>query len=144
MGVRGLTIGSDRYLEKVIIFNLLFVCPNAFNNDFFSMYRRHPNQSRLLLSIDSSVDLSSLNAGMGLIADKYGEFHHSIKQESDWEMARYAAEKQAFAVITSDSDFLIFEGIRKSLIEGNFGRQIISKLKMMNSLRKNKIVMQFL
>lgn len=48
--------------------------------------------------------------GMAAIAHKYGEFFHSTKHEADLELAQYAKHHDAMAVISDDTDFLIFEG----------------------------------
>lgn len=47
---------------------------------------------------------------METIAQKYGEFYYSAKCENDLELARYAMENDAFAIISNDFDFLIFDG----------------------------------
>lgn len=54
--------------------------------------------------------LSSLHFSLKVIASKYGAFIHSTENECDLEMARFATENNVFAVVTSDSDFLIFKG----------------------------------
>jgi hypothetical protein len=43
-------------------------------------------------------------------AKKYGKLIKTITQECDTEIAKYASEKRAFAVLAEDSDFLIFKG----------------------------------
>lgn len=48
--------------------------------------------------------------GMEVIAHTYGEFHHAIKYECDVELAQYANQHNAMAIISDDTDFLIFEG----------------------------------
>lgn len=48
--------------------------------------------------------------GMAVIARSYGEFHFSTKHEADLELAQYAKRHNAMAVISDDTDFLIFEG----------------------------------
>lgn len=53
---------------------------------------------------------NSMFYDMEIIAKKYGEFHYSVNQENDLELAQYATKKDAFAVISNDSDFLIFDG----------------------------------
>lgn len=54
--------------------------------------------------------LSSTFYGMAIIARKYGTFHSSVRHECDLEAAQYATRHNALAVITNDTDFLIFEG----------------------------------
>lgn len=48
--------------------------------------------------------------GMAVIAHKYGEFYFSTKHEADLELAQYAKHHGAMAIISDDTDFLIFEG----------------------------------
>lgn len=54
--------------------------------------------------------LSSLFYGMAAVAQTYAEFHLSIERECDLEIAQYASQNNAIAVISNDTDFLIFEG----------------------------------
>lgn len=54
--------------------------------------------------------LSSTFYGMAAIAREYGKFNHSIRRECDLEMAKFAKNHNALAVITNDNDFLIFDG----------------------------------
>lgn len=44
------------------------------------------------------------------LARKYGEFHYSVKRENDQELVRYANSHNALAVISNDTDFLIYDG----------------------------------
>lgn len=44
------------------------------------------------------------------IARVYGHFHYSIQRECDMEIANFAKNNNALAVITNDTDFLIFDG----------------------------------
>lgn len=54
--------------------------------------------------------LSSTFYGMAVIAQNYGEFNYSTQHECDLEAAQYANQNNAIAVITNDTDFLIFDG----------------------------------
>lgn len=54
--------------------------------------------------------LSSTFYGMAMIAQNYGEFNYCVRHECDLELAQYAKKENAIAVITNDTDFLIFEG----------------------------------
>lgn len=55
--------------------------------------------------------LKSIIHGMAVIAsNKCDEFHRSTKHEADFEIARYAKQHDVLAVLSSDSDFLIFSG----------------------------------
>lgn len=44
------------------------------------------------------------------IAKIYGDFHNAIDHDADWEIAKYASEHNAMAVISEDTDFLIYNG----------------------------------
>lgn len=48
--------------------------------------------------------------GMGLIANKFGQVFNSTKHECDFELAQYATNHKVMAVLSNDSDFLIFPG----------------------------------
>lgn len=48
--------------------------------------------------------------GMAAIAQSYGEFTFSIKREADVEIVMQAKHRGAMAIISNDSDFLIFGG----------------------------------
>lgn len=48
--------------------------------------------------------------GMAVIAHSYGEFFFSTKHEADLELAQYAKHHDAMAILSDDTDFLIFEG----------------------------------
>lgn len=54
--------------------------------------------------------LSSTFYAMALIAENFGEFNYSVRHECDLEVAQYAKRHNAIAVITNDTDFLIFDG----------------------------------
>lgn len=44
---------------------------------------------------------------------EFGDFHYSVKNECDAEIAQHAKRHNALAVITSDTDFLIYDGSYK-------------------------------
>lgn len=86
-------------------------------DDEFKIY------TNLYDQIDSGKTLQEINAeeinrkalrstfyGMAVIAHSYGEFNYSIRHECDLEVAQYATQRNAIAVITNDTDFLIFDG----------------------------------
>lgn len=54
--------------------------------------------------------LTSTFYGMAVIAQNYGQFHYSVRHECDLEIAQYAKQNGALAVLTNDTDFLIFDG----------------------------------
>lgn len=47
---------------------------------------------------------------LNVIARQYGEIRYSINEECDLELAQYACDHNAIAVVTNDTDFLIYEG----------------------------------
>lgn len=47
---------------------------------------------------------------MAALARKYGDIHYSVKRENDFDLAQYATSHDAVAIISNDTDFLIFEG----------------------------------
>lgn len=62
---------------------------------------RHPN--------DTLKTMTAMNS-LTTVARKYGEFQFSTEHECDLELAQFARDKKALAVIANDTDFLIFEG----------------------------------
>lgn len=59
---------------------------------------------------DNQKTLSSSHYGLAKLAEKYGEFHYSVNVENDLALAQYATENNALAILTNDTDFLIFDG----------------------------------
>lgn len=60
-----------------------------------------------------ATELSTFSAVQSLIqevASKYGKVLFSVQKECNIEMARYASENNALAILSDDTDFLIFEG----------------------------------
>lgn len=82
----------------------------AFNIDLYDCISSKQSSKTIASSIKEGKNLSSASYGLSLIAQKYGEFHYAIDQECDLEMARYATENSAFAVVSCDSDFFIYKG----------------------------------
>lgn len=87
----------------------------------YDLIRSGRSVSAIISSIDKHQNLSSASIGMRLIAQKYGEFQYTIHDDCDLELARFAKENDAFAVVTNDSDFLIFEGKFKFWKASEFG-----------------------
>lgn len=59
---------------------------------------------------NNKKDLTSTVYGLTMLAKQYGDFHFSIDHECDLELAQYATEIGAMAIITNDTDFVIFDG----------------------------------
>lgn len=55
--------------------------------------------------------LQSLFNGMAVTAQSYGRLYYSVRHEADVEIARYANQHKAMAIISNDSDFFIFKGL---------------------------------
>lgn len=86
-------------------------------NEKFDFYRSIYHLIGVGASVDSIVavvkdtkGLTTTFHGMEVIAQAYGDFHRSVKHECDLELAQYATQCNAIAVISNDTDFLIFDG----------------------------------
>lgn len=55
-------------------------------------------------------ELTAVYSGLRKIASAYGDFYNSVEHECDLEIAAYAKEHNAMAIISEDTDFLIFNG----------------------------------
>lgn len=64
-------------------------------------------------TVKDHIGLTTKFYGMESLAQSYGEFHQAVKYECDLEIAQYAKNQNVLAVITNDSDFLIFDGTWK-------------------------------
>lgn len=60
--------------------------------------------------VQVTVDHSTIYDVMDEISQSYGDFHYSAEHECDSAIAQYAIQKNAMAVISSDTDFLIYSG----------------------------------
>lgn len=58
----------------------------------------------------SKKPLTSIFHGMAPVARSYGEFYTSADYEADFELARYAKQHNVMAIVSDDTDFLIFDG----------------------------------
>ncbi|XP_031628378.1 constitutive coactivator of PPAR-gamma-like protein 1 [Contarinia nasturtii] len=83
------------------------------NVDLYNMIEHGLPLSRIVAENDDKCTLKSLFYGMAQVARRYGEFHYSTKYECDLEIAQYAKQHNCLAVITNDTDFLIFDGAWK-------------------------------
>ncbi|XP_031632710.1 uncharacterized protein LOC116346671 [Contarinia nasturtii] len=65
--------------------------------------------------LDSKKDTKALKwfDTLESIAVEFGEFHDSVHYDCDLECAQYATQHNAMAVMSQDTDFLIFEGAWK-------------------------------
>lgn len=82
-----------------------------------------PKQWKLALKVAVYVN--------ALIAKDFGEIHYAVDHECDFEIARYAKQHGAMAIVSSDTDFLIFDGSWKlwstSDMRFNHANQLITK-----------------
>lgn len=92
-----------------------------FNIDLYNQIRAGELLGIIALNIKEKKNLSSASFALSLIAKKYGEFHYATEHECDLEMARYATENRAFAIVSNDSDFLIYDGDWKYWSATDFG-----------------------
>lgn len=93
----------------------------------YDLIRSGHSISAIISAIDKRQNLSSASLGMRLIAQKYGEFQYTVDSDCDLELARYAKENDAFAVVTDDSDFLIFEGKFRFWKAADFGFNCVQR-----------------
>lgn len=78
-----------------------------------NLYRSIESGKTLQQFQSDGQDKKALNStfyGLTVIANKYGEFRYATESECDVEIVRYANENNALAIISSDTDFLIYEG----------------------------------
>ncbi|XP_031632736.1 uncharacterized protein LOC116346688 [Contarinia nasturtii] len=65
---------------------------------------------KVVSQIKTPRGLSSELTKLASIAKELGEFHYAINFDCDLECAKYATQYNAIAVVSQDTDFLIFEG----------------------------------
>lgn len=63
--------------------------------------------------------LTTIFHDMAFVAQEYGEFYTSSKNESDCELASYAKQHDVMAIVSDDSDFLIYDGLWRLWSAGN-------------------------
>lgn len=86
---------------------------NAEFNGFAKIYDAIDNGENCPIKVAKKTSkniLQSLFHGMTMMAQSYGRIYHSIRHEADLEIAHYANQHKAMAIISNDSDFLIFKG----------------------------------
>nr|XP_029717483.1 constitutive coactivator of PPAR-gamma-like protein 1 [Aedes albopictus] len=84
---------------------------------------RYTKMVELVAAVDRGADMDTLlnqyamplnfRYPLRCIAKKYGEYRVAIAQECDQELATYATNVNALAIISDDSDFLIYKGTWK-------------------------------
>lgn len=86
-------------------------------DDNFAKYERlyneidqGKNDLEMIAKKNPKIGISSINYGLAAIAQSYGDFHFSTENEGDLEIAHYATKHNALAILSSDTDFLIFSG----------------------------------
>lgn len=78
--------------------------------DFYKSIDRHETFTEVLNDIKEIKPPNSTFYDMAVLAQKYGEIYFSVRRENDFDLAQYATNHDAVAVISNDTDFLIFEG----------------------------------
>lgn len=68
------------------------------------------NDLKMIAKKNRKVGISSINYGLAAKAQSYGDFHFSTENEADFEIAQYATKHDALAILSDDTDFLIFSG----------------------------------
>lgn len=61
-------------------------------------------------NIPYELALKSTNYEMEIFAKCFGEMHYTVKRECDLEIVHFAKQHNAMAIISCDTDFLIFNG----------------------------------
>lgn len=81
-------------------------------SSYINLYDRIDDRQTLQQISDAFNDLNpkATYREMGVVVSTYGEIRYSIKEECDLELAQYACRHNAMAVISNDSDFLIYDG----------------------------------
>lgn len=76
-------------------------------------YRKIENKMHLEDILRNTKSLNASYYEMWQIAKDYGDLHFSVENDNDLEIAYHARQNNAIAVISNDSDFLIYEGTWK-------------------------------
>lgn len=81
---------------------------------------KYSNRLKLIEAVDAGTTVEELLSQYEIpsnvlyplkhVAKKYGGFRLSMSRECDQELAAFATKARAFAVLSDDSDFLIYEG----------------------------------
>lgn len=76
----------------------------------YDLIKAGVNVDTITATVQERKGLTTTFPAMETIAETYGEFHRSVKYECDLELAQYAKREKALAVISNDTDFMIFDG----------------------------------
>lgn len=102
-----LYIPEDKIAKKLNSQNVGYEASNK-------LYKALENRKIDLQTILTGIPrrpLKSVFYGMAIVAhDKCDEFYRSTKHEADFAIATYAEQHEVMAILSSDSDFLIFGG----------------------------------
>lgn len=85
---------------------------NLFNiyTKFYNSITNERKINEILRDNNSIKVLKSTFYDMAVMARQYGEMFYATKHENDVQLAQYAKNHNALAIISSDTDFLIFDG----------------------------------
>lgn len=78
--------------------------------DFYKSIELCENFKEVLFHIREIKPPNSTFYDLAVLAQKYGEIHYSVEHENDFDLAQYATNHGALAIISNDTDFLIFDG----------------------------------
>lgn len=86
---------------------------NSLFNIYTKFYESITDENTINDILLENVNIKLLKStfyDMARKAQQYGEFVYSTKHENDLLLAQYATQHNALAIISSDSDYLIFDG----------------------------------
>lgn len=78
--------------------------------NFYKAIERSGKFNEVLFDIKEMKPPNSTFYDMAVLAQKYGEMYYSVEHDNDFDLAQYATNNGALAIISNDTDFLIFEG----------------------------------
>lgn len=81
-----------------------------FYTSLYDLIKADVNVDTITATVQERKGLTTTFPAMETIAETYGEFNRSVKYECDLELAQYAKREKALAVISNDTDFMIFDG----------------------------------
>lgn len=78
--------------------------------DFYKSIELNGKFKQVLFDMLDIKPPNSTFYDLAVLAQKYGEIFYSVEHENDFDLAQYATNNGALAIISNDTDFLIFEG----------------------------------
>lgn len=98
-------------IQKDKIDNWLSKRNTQFNKNFkfYEAISSERNNFNAAINLFPNYPLGFALHGMAALAQSYGELQFSVKREADVEIVHQAGHHRAMAIISDDSDFLIFK-----------------------------------